>query len=253
MVGLIPLFAVEILRDEVIDQLPGFRKRLEWFLQYRQDLSQHIAYVNACPRESRKGTYLLAIPARDRLERVLAYLLDEEEFLAPYGIRSLSKKHASEPFELCYQDRKMSVSYVPGESDSYMFGGNSNWRGPIWFPVNFMIIESLRRYHEFDGEHLMVECPTGSGNRMHLGQVADELAARLTRLFLPDQNGRRPCHGDDPRFMDDPHFHELPLFYEHFHPVTGRGLGASHQTGWTGLVLECLTRVAQARVGATAE
>jgi len=243
MVGLIPLFAAELLWIADLDQFPGFRKRLDWFLKYRSDLAEHIAYIDPCPAGGGEGSYLLAIPSRERLIRVLRYVLDEDEFLSPYGIRSLSKYHQEHPVEFQHRGHTMRVGYVPGESDTYMFGGNSNWRGPVWFPVNYLLIESLRRYDAFYRDTLRVECPVGSGKEMNLGEVAEELSGRLARLFLPDAAGRRPCHGDDSRYRSDPHFRDLILFYEYFHGDTGRGLGASHQTGWTGLVTECLRQV----------
>jgi hypothetical protein len=180
---------------------------------------------------------LLAIPSRAQLVRVLRYMLDENEFLSPYGIRSLSKIHETRPYSFIAGDEIHRVAYVPGESDSWLFGGNSNWRGPIWMPVNYLLIEALERYHHFYGDDLQVECPTGSGIFMNLNDVAREIARRLASLFLPDPQGRRPAHGDDPRFMHDPHFRDLALFHEYFHGDTGRGLGASHQTGWTALAL----------------
>jgi hypothetical protein len=239
LVGLIPLFAVEVLEDEVLERLPGFRKRLQWFLDNRQDLAQHISYMET-EGESRHGHRLLAIPSRARLERVLHYLLDENEFLSPYGIRSLSRYHKEHPYVCCTGGQEHRLAYAPGDSDSGMFGGNSNWRGPIWFPVNYLLIEALERYHHFYGEGLRVECPTGSGQLMNLAEVACELGARLTRIFLPDAQGRRPCHGRDRRFTDDPHWRDLVLFYEYFHGDNGRGVGASHQTGWTALVTRLL-------------
>jgi hypothetical protein len=239
MVGLIPLVAAEVLEDCVIDHLPGFRKRLQWFLDNRQDLAQHISYMQG-DGESRHGHRLLAIPSRARLERVLRYMLDENEFLSPYGIRSLSRYHKDHPHVCQTGCQEHQLAYVPGDSDSGMFGGNSNWRGPIWFPVNYLLIEALERYHHFYGDDLRVECPTGSGQSMNLAQVANELAARLSRIFLPDADGSRPCHGGDRRFADDPHWQDLILFYEYFHGDNGRGLGASHQTGWTALVNRCL-------------
>jgi hypothetical protein len=246
MVGLIPLFAVEVLEQDVIDKLPGFKKRLNWFLANRQDLARHITYCEPEPRDGRSTVHphrLLAIPSRERLERVLRYLLDEAEFLSPYGIRALSRIHESRPYTLWAGGEEHRVEYVPGESTTWLFGGNSNWRGPIWFPVNYLLIESLERYHHFYGNTLLVEFPTGSGNKMNLRQVARELANRLTRLFLADGSGRRPCHGDDQRFAQDPHWRDLVLFYEYFHGETGRGAGANHQTGWTALVTRLLEDV----------
>jgi hypothetical protein len=239
MVGLIPLFAVEVLEDRVIERLPGFRKRLQWFLENRQDLAQHISYMQA-EGESGHGHRLLAIPSRPRLERVLHYLLDENEFLSPHGIRSVSRFHRENPHVCWTGGQENRVAYVPGDSDSGMFGGNSNWRGPIWFPVNYLLIEALERYHHFYGEALRVECPTGSGQWMNLAEVACELAGRLKRLFLPDSQGNRPCHGTERRFANDPHWRDLILFHEYFHGDNGRGLGASHQTGWTALVARLL-------------
>jgi hypothetical protein len=239
MVGIIPLFAVEILESADIARLPGFRKRMEWFLQHRTDLAQHIAYMEL-EGDERHGHRLLALPTRERLVRVLRYVLDENEFLSPYGIRSLSRVHRARPYTCRFGGTEQRVEYVPGESNTGMFGGNSNWRGPIWFPVNYLLIEALERYHHFYGDSLRVECPTGSGRMMNLQAVACELNARLARLFLPDEHGRRPCHGEDRRFAEDPHWRELVLFYEYFHGENGQGLGASHQTGWTALVARCL-------------
>jgi hypothetical protein len=235
VVGLIPLFAVEILRNEVIDRLPGFAKRLHWFLENRKELARHISHLTALD-ETVQTHRLLAVPTRDQLERVLGYLLDEDEFLSPFGIRSLSKIHRERPFVLPVDGREYRVEYAPGESSAGLFGGNSNWRGPIWFPVNYLMIEALERYHHFYGDGLRVECPTRSGRWLNLKQVAREIAARLTRLFLPDAIGRRPCFGDDPRFRSNTHWGGLVLFHEYFHADTGRGLGSEHQTGWTALV-----------------
>jgi hypothetical protein len=233
MVGIVPLFACEVLEDDVIATLPGFRKRLEWFLANRSDLARHISYVEATA--SAPGRRLLAVPSRARLERVLRYVLDEREFLAPFGIRSLSRVYERDPYVFRGGDAAYEVRYEPGESVSAMFGGNSNWRGPVWFPLNYLLVEALERYHHFYGETCKVECPTGSGNMVTLNEVAREIATRLTRIFLPDERGRRPCHGDD-RYATDPNWRDLVLFYEYFNPETGRGLGASHQTGWTSLV-----------------
>jgi hypothetical protein len=167
---------------------------------------------------------------------VLRYVLDESEFLAPHGVRALSRCHRDRPFVLWADGQEHRVEYVPGEATTGIFGGNSNWRGPIWFPINYLLIEALERYHHFYGDHVQVECPTGSGRQMNLFGVAQELRRRLGALFLPDADGRRPCHGDDARYAVDPHWRDLPLFYEYFHGDTGRGVGASHQTGWTALI-----------------
>jgi hypothetical protein len=235
VVGLLPLIAVEVLEEEQILRLPGFAKRLAWFAEHRRDLALRITHC-----ERHHGHLMLAMPSRERLLRVLGRLLDPEEFLSPHGIRSLSRRHGEHPYELSVGAETHRVSYVPGESDSGLFGGNSNWRGPVWFPINYLIIEALERYHHFYGSTLQVECPTGSGQHMDLQQVAEELGRRLASLMLPDEQGRRPCHGTDPRWQNDPHFRELVLFHEYFDGETGRGLGASHQTGWTALVTRLL-------------
>ena len=243
LVGLIPLLTVEVLKGDVLDSLPGFRKRLDWFLANRRDLSRTTTYLERKTLPDGSRWELLAIPTRERLLRILAYLLDENEFLSPYGIRSLSRAHGENPFT--YEDagsgNSWKVSYVPGESDSGMFGGNSNWRGPIWFPLNYLIIEALERYHYFYGDDLKVECPTGSGNQMNLQEVARYIAQRLAGLFKTDGAGHRPAHGGVPQYATDPHWKDLILFYEYFHGETGKGLGASHQTGWTALVTRLLT------------
>ncbi len=240
MVGLIPLMAASVLDVDLIDQLPGFKKRMFWFLENRKELAGQITYLE---KRGDIPKLMLAIPSRKRLERLLTMLLDETEFLSDFGVRSMSKAHQETPFELTLDGRTVSVAYTPGESDTGLFGGNSNWRGPIWFPVNYLLIESLETYYDFYGDTLQVECPAGSGNTINLRQVAQELATRLAKLFLPDANGRRPANGDDPRFQSDPNWKDLVLFYEYFHGCTGRGLGASHQTGWTALVINCLERL----------
>ena len=249
MVGLIPLFAVEILDEKLLARLPGFRKRMQWFLDHRKDLARHISYLDhraalavengalkTAVSGSGAGCYLLAIPSRERLERVLTYLLDESEFLSPYGVRSLSAVHREHPFEMTLDGAEYCAQYTPGESNTDLFGGNSNWRGPIWFPLNYLLIEALERYHYYYRDTLLVEFPTGSENMLNLSQVAAELAKRLSNIFLKDGAGRRPCHGDERRFHEDEHYRELLLFHEYFHGDTGRGVGASHQTGWTALV-----------------
>jgi hypothetical protein len=242
MVGLVPLFACSVLEDEIIDRMPGFKKRLNWFLENRRDLSRHITLCEHQQTQGRKGQ-LLAIPSRERLVRVLHYMLDESEFLSPYGIRSLSQYHLDHPCVVQSKFGQFSISYDAGESTTNTFGGNSNWRGPIWMPVNFAIVEALERYHYFYGDSLRVECPTGSGRWMNLKEVAREISRRLVNLFLPDADGRRPCHGNESRYANDPHWRDLPLFYEYFHGDTGRGCGASHQTGWTALVVRLLDKL----------
>ena len=247
MVGIIPLFTVTMIDDSVLERLPGFRKRVNWFVKHRADQLKHVTYMERdCDEtDAPGGSRLLAIPSRERLQRILAYVLDEEEFLSPYGIRSLSKVHEKQPFVLHAGGQEHRVSYLPGESDSWMFGGNSNWRGPIWLPVNYLLVEALERYHRFYGDSFKVECPTGSGNLMHLGDVARELMRRQVKLFLRDKDDRRPCHGDDERFQTDPHWKDLVLFYEYFHGESGKGLGASHQTGWTALAARLLEKLYQ--------
>ncbi|HEX9426928.1 MAG TPA: glucosidase [Candidatus Polarisedimenticolia bacterium] len=239
LVGAIPLLAVEVLESEVCDRLPGFVKRLNWFLENRRDLARHTSYMET-GEGTMRGHRLLAIPSRERLVRVLRYLLDENEFLSPYGLRSVSKFHKDHPYLFYADGKEFKVSYAPGESDTGLFGGNSNWRGPIWFPLNYLLVEALERYHHFYGDSLRVEFPTGSGTMMNLAEVSHELSGRLARIFLPDAEGRRPCHGDDPRYANDPAWRDLVLFHEYFHGETGRGLGASHQTGWTALAARLL-------------
>ena len=239
-VGLIPLFAVGVLSDAVIGKLEGFQKRLDWFLTYRRDLAKHISYMETKDEIASRGLHLLAIPSRERLLRVLRYVLDENEFLSPYGIRSLSKYHQDHPYVFQCANQEFQVDYIPGESKTGLFGGNSNWRGPIWFPVNYLLIEALDRYYDFYGDTLRVECPTGSGQWMNLGEVAQELSRRLVRLFLPDEEDRRPYEGEKRDAISGPDCRDRLLFYEYFHGETGAGLGASHQTGWTALVAQCL-------------
>ena len=247
IVGLIPIFAVEILEAEVIDRLPGFRKRLQWFLDNRKDLAQHISYMDSVDKGEAHGHRLLAIPSRERLQRLLRYVFDENEFLSPYGIRALSRVHKDKPYVFNVNGEEHRVEYLPGESNSGIFGGNSNWRGPIWFPVNYLLIEALERYHHFYGDTFKVECPVGSGCMVNLKEAAQEISSRLARIFLPDEHGRRPCHGNDKRYAADPYWRDLVLFYEYFHGDTGRGVGASHQTGWTALATRCIEELGQAR------
>ncbi|HEY2123167.1 MAG TPA: hypothetical protein VGH07_06215 [Chthoniobacterales bacterium] len=236
LVGLLPLVAVENLEEEDLKQFKGFRSRMEWFLRYRQDLAKLISIDNKMGHTHR----LLAVPTKERLSRILRYLLDESEFLSPYGIRSLSKIHLKEPYIFRADSSEYRVDYVPGEGNTNLFGGNSNWRGPIWFPINYLIVESLERYHHFYGDDFKVECPTGSGNFMNLQKVADEIAHRLVSLFLEEKDGKRPCHGQIDLYSLDPNWKDLLLFHEYFHGETGRGCGASHQTGWTGIVARIL-------------
>jgi hypothetical protein len=246
IVGIIPLLAVEVLDQELIDKLPSFKRRMSWFVKERFDLSRHISYMeHSGPRTT--GRNLLAVPSRQRLEKVLRYVLDESEFLSPFGIRSLSRVHASHPYVFRVGTEEYRVDYVPGESTTAMFGGNSNWRGPVWFPINYLLIEALERYHHFYGDEFLIDCPMGSGNMMNLKQVSQELARRLTSLFAANEQGVRPYHGDLARFANDPHWKNLHQFYEYFHGDNGRGVGANHQTGWTALVTRCWEKMVAAR------
>jgi hypothetical protein len=231
LVGVIPLIVATVLESDAIDTLPGFRRRMQWYLDNRPDLARYVTMM-----ERDDGKRLLAVPSRERLERALRYVLDEDEFLSPYGIRSLSQRHRAEPFVLRLNGDQFHIGYDPAESTTGLFGGNSNWRGPVWFPINYLLVEALERYHHFYGGSLQVELPTGSGRWCTLGEAAQELSRRLASLFLPGPGGMRPCHGRDRRYADDPAFRELLLFYEYFDGDTGRGLGASHQTGWTATV-----------------
>jgi hypothetical protein len=237
MVGLIPLFAVETLEPEMLDKLPGFKRRLEWFIEHRHDLTDNVACMRSPGLGERR---LLSVVTAERLQRVLGYMLDEREFLSPYGIRALSRHHLDNPYVLPINGRDYRVDYEPGESSSGLFGGNSNWRGPIWFPVNYLLIESLQKFHHYFGDGLKVECPTGSGQFMTLDEVAGELSRRLSSIFLRDERGERAVLGDVARFQHDPNWRDLVPFHEYFHGDTGRGVGASHQTGWTGLVAKLL-------------
>ena len=239
LVGLLPMIAVELLDEDRIRHLPGFKTRMDWFLEHRADLARHISF---CPVSGAQGRRLLAMPSAERLSRLLRYLLDESEFLAPHGIRSLSKYHQDHPFTMRVNGVDHSVRYAPGDSDTYTFGGNSNWRGPIWFPIVYLLIEALERYDLFYGRSFTVELPTGSGRQVTLGEAAREIARRMSSLFLPDNEGHRPCHGGEPRYANDPAWKDLLLFHEFFHGDNGRGCGASHQTGWTALVARLIRK-----------
>jgi hypothetical protein len=245
LVGLLPLIAVEMLEDASIAELPAFKRRMRWFLENRTDLAAH---VSLC-KSGDHGHMLLAIPSKERLVKVLRYMLDESEFLSPHGIRSVSKVHDREPYRFFHGGEEFRVDYVPGESNTGLFGGNSNWRGPIWMPVNYLLVEALERYHHFYGDSFKVECPVGSGQFMNLKEVAREISSRLGRIFLADLKGNRPCHNGDRRFAEDPHWRDLVLFHEYFHGETGRGVGASHQTGWSALAIRFIEDIARARAG----
>jgi len=237
MVGLIPLFAVETLEPELLDKLPEFKRRLEWFLNYRPELA---ALVSHWGDEGMGHRRLLSLLRGHRMKRLLKRMLDETEFLSEYGIRAISKHHDQNPYVFNVNGMDLSVGYLPAESNSGLFGGNSNWRGPIWFPVNYLLIESLQKFHHYYGDEFRIECPTGSGKFVSINEAADEIARRLTRIFLKDKDGKRPVFAHHPQMQDDPHFRDHVLFYEYFHGDTGRGVGASHQTGWTGLVAKLL-------------
>jgi hypothetical protein len=240
LVGVVPILAVEVIEDDVIDRLPDFKRRMNWFLQQRRDLPwfSTCSCGHAGGGGTAGGRRLLAIPTRERLERVVRRLMDETEFLSPHGVRSVSRRHEADPFRLHIAGEEFRVEYVPGESTTGLFGGNSNWRGPVWFPLNYLLIEALERYHRFYGDSVRVPIPgVGHGT---LADAAAEIRRRLVRLFLPDAAGHRPCHAGLERFAADPHWRDLVYFHEHFHPETGRGLGATHQTGWTALVLSLL-------------
>jgi hypothetical protein len=237
MVGLIPLFAVETLEPELAERFPHFKRRLEWFLNYRPELASLVS-SREVPHVGTRRRFSLLREAK--LKAVLKRMLDENEFLSEYGIRALSKYHKDKPYEFHTDDAVYSVGYQPGESTSGMFGGNSNWRGPIWFPVNYLIIESLMKFYDYYRDEFLIEHPTGSGKMMNLKEVAEELSMRLVKLFLKDNNGNRPIFGDDEKFQKDKDFNDYFLFYEYFHGDNGKGLGASHQTGWTGLVADLI-------------
>ncbi len=237
MVGLIPMFAVETLEPDFLEKVPEFKERLEWFLKHRTDLASLVSRWHEPGAGERR---LLSLLRGHRMKKLLKRMLDETEFLSDYGVRALSKFHQDQPYVFQTNGEEFKVTYQPGESDTGLFGGNSNWRGPIWFPVNFLIIESLQKFHHYYGDDFKVECPTGSGNYATILEVANELSNRLARLFTRDENGRRPVFGGNDKLQTDPHFRDYVLFYEYFHGDSGRGVGASHQTGWTGVVAKLL-------------
>ena len=238
MVGLIPLFAVEVLDTAQLAGAPQFLARMNWFLDNRPELA---ALVSRWREPGQGERHLLSLLRGHRVKRLLARMLDESEFLSPYGVRSLSRYHASHPFVFRGTETQFTVNYEPAESQTSLFGGNSNWRGPIWMPMNFMLIESLQRFHHYYGDDFKVEYPTNSGQLHTLLEIANSLTTRLTRLFLRDPDtGRRACFGDDKQLQTDPHFRDYLWFHEYFHADNGHGLGASHQTGWTGLIAKLL-------------
>ncbi len=233
MVGLIPLFAVETLEPEIVDRLPGFKRRMQWFIDNHADVPEHIEMTQRSARGVRR---LLSLANRKQLKRILSRMLDETEFLSPYGVRSLSRYHLDHPYEVQVNGHVSRVDYEPAESTSGLFGGNSNWRGPIWFPLNYLLVESLQKYHHYYGEDFKVESPARSGNETDLWEVAAEISRRLVHIFVRGKDGRRPVAGGIELFQSNPHWKDLILFHEYFHGDNGAGLGASHQTGWTGLV-----------------
>ncbi len=237
LVGLVPLFATDTIEQQSIDRHPGFKKRMQWFIENRKDLTEGLASMTQGGLEQRR---LLSVVNRERVERMLRRLFDETEFLSPYGIRSVSRYHADHPYELQLDGHNFRIAYEPAESESGTFGGNSNWRGPIWFPMNYLIIETLQRLDHYYGASLTVEFPTGSGKRISVNQAAQLLSVRLARIFLRDEKGRRPVDGNSKMLQEDPNFNNYTLFYEFFHGDTGKGLGANHQTGWTGLIAKLL-------------
>jgi len=243
MVGLIPLFAVQTLEPELLEHLPNFRRRLDWFIENRRDLTSNVACMRTPGNRERR---LLSIVDAGKLRHALRYMLDEKEFLSPYGIRALSQYHRDNPYILHVNGNEHRVDYQPAESNTSLFGGNSNWRGPIWFPLNFLLVESLQKFDRYYGHDFQVEFPTGSGRMLTLAEVAGEISRRLNGIFLRDASGRRPVAGELTPFQSDPHWKDLVLFHEYFHGDTGSGVGANHQTGWTGLVAKLLTQSGEA-------
>jgi hypothetical protein len=237
MVGLIPLFAVTTIEPSLLQQVPQFKHHLEWFLEHRPDLAKLVSRWHEPGTGERR---LLAILRGHRMKRVLYRMLDEKEFFSAYGIRALSRIYAENPYMLHLEGSTYSVPYQPAESDSGLFGGNSNWRGPIWFPVNYLIVESLQQFQHYYSDDFRIECPTYSGQMVSLGQAADEISHRMMNIFLRDTNGRRPVLGGNETFQTDPHWRDYIPFHEYFHGDNGAGIGASHQTGWTGLVAKLI-------------
>ena len=226
-------------KAEPLERVPAFAKRLEETFEKHPDLAALVSRWNEPGRGERR---LFSLLRGHRMKCLFSRMLDETRFLSDYGVRSVSRVHAEEPYVIDLAGERHSIDYEPGESTSNLFGGNSNWRGPIWFPINFLIIESMQRFHHYYGDDFTIECPVGSGSMITISEAARELATRLTRLFTPDADGRRPVHGTNEKLQSDPHFRNLILFHEYFHGDTGRGCGASHQTGWTGLVAKIIER-----------
>jgi hypothetical protein len=240
MVGLIPLYACQTIEPELLDRMPTFKRRMEWFIANRPDLTDNVACMSTA---GTKQGRLLAIPTRDQLVRILKVMFDEKEFFSDYGIRALSRYHADHPFTIELDGTSHSVDYEPGESTSGLFGGNSNWRGPIWMPVNYLLIRALRRFYHHYGNDLQIECPTGSGKFVNLMQASDEIANRIVKIFRRDSSGRRPLYGKLEKFQNDPHWKDYLQFHEYFHGDTGFGIGAAQQTGWTALVAKLIVEL----------
>jgi hypothetical protein len=236
LVGLMPIYAVSLIHKETLEDIPNFMKRLKWFRKNRSDKQKYLVVEDF---EEGQDILFSLIP-KERLVRLLEHMLDEAEFLAPGGIRSLSKRH-KEKYSVTIEKEDYSIDYQPGESNTTMFGGNSNWRGPIWFPTNYLLIESLREYYKYFGNELKLEFPTKSGNLLNLDQIADEISNRLISIFTTNENGERPVHEGGKKYQD-PNFKDNILFYEYFHGDNSRGIGASHQTGWTGIVAKLINK-----------
>jgi hypothetical protein len=237
MVGLIPLFAVTTIEPGLLEKVPDFKRRLEWFLEHRPDLAKLVSRWHEPGMGERR---LLAILRGHRMKRVLYRMLDENEFLSLYGVRALSHIYADQPYVLYVDGSEYRVSYQPAESDSGLFGGNSNWRGPIWFPVNYLIVESLQQFHHYYSDDFRIECPSHSGKMLSLDEAADELSHRMINIFLRNDKGHRPVFGGNDTFQNDPHWRDYIPFHEYFHGDNGAGIGASHQTGWTGLLAKLI-------------
>ena len=237
MVGLIPLFAVEVLEPEIVESLPEFSDRLDWFLNYRKDLASLVSRWHEPGKGERR---LLSLLRGHRMKKILCRMLDETEFLSDYGIRSLSKYYNDHPYSMILNENSFEINYEPAEAETGIFGGNSNWRGPVWFPANFLIIESLQRFHHYYGNDFKLEYPVNSGNFLTLEEISFKLTERITNIFLKNSKGLRPVCGNNNKFQNDVHFKDYILFHEYFDGDTGKGLGASHQTGWTGLIAKLL-------------
>jgi hypothetical protein len=233
LVGLLPLCAATVFDGELVERYPELLKGLE---AYVARFSDALPQLTKRPGPSPEGRRIAALVDEERIRRILAVMLDEDEFLGPHGIRAISRRHLEQPVIFDWAGQEYNVHYLPAESDTWMFGGNSNWRGPVWFPMNMVILRGLAQLHRYYGDRLKVECPTGSGHEMNLAEVAAEIADRLASTFTEDENGRRPVFGGIEKFQSDPHWHDLLMFHEYFHGDNGAGVGASHQTGWTGTV-----------------